>query len=146
MDWIQILQEIAASGIGTVAFALMFHVPKSCYPLAGVAGGAGWLIYRLVQNGTDSSVLAAFFGALAVVILSRISAVFRKCPVTMFLIPGIFPLVPGMGLYQTAYSIVEENWAAAGETGLAAVQFAGAIVGGILLGFELPQKWFRRKR
>ena len=56
MDWIQILQEIVASGIGTVAFALMFHVPKSCYPLAGVAGGAGWLIYRLVQNGTDSSV------------------------------------------------------------------------------------------
>ena len=62
----------------------------------------------------------------------------------MFLIPGIFPLVPGMSLYQTAQALVSSDWNLAGSKGITTIKFAVAIVGGILLGFELPQKWFRK--
>ena len=61
---------------------------------------------------------------------------------TMFLIPGIFPLVPGMGIYQTAQALVGSNWDLAAAKGLTSIKFAVAIVGGILLGFEIPQRCF----
>ena len=60
----------------------------------------------------------------------------------MFLIPGIFPLAPGMGIYQTAQALVGSDWDLAASKGLTSIKFAVAIVGGILLGFEIPQRWF----
>ena len=52
--------------------------------------------------------LASFFGTLAVVLISRILTVRMKCPITIFLISGIIPLVPGAGVYFTAYYLVTE--------------------------------------
>ena len=60
----------------------------------------------------------------------------------MFLIPGIFPLVPGMGIYQPAQALVGSDWDLAASKGLTSIKFAVAIVGGVLLGFEIPQRWF----
>ena len=56
--------------------------------------------------------------------------------------PGIFPLVPGMGIYQTAQALVGSDWDLAASKGLTSIKFAVAIVGGILLGFEIPQRCF----
>ena len=120
----------------------MFHVPKQYYLCGGVAGAAGWLVYRALELNVNSLMGPVFAGAFTVVFLSRIFAVRKKCPVTMFLIPGIFPLVPGMGIYQTAQALVGSDWDLAASKGLTSIKFAVAIVGGILLGFEIPQRWF----
>lgn len=140
----KVIGEVLAAGIGTVAFALMFQVPGAYYFLGGIAGGIGWLVYRVLSLQVDSVMGPMVAGAFAVVFLSRVFAVRKRCPVTMFLIPGIFPLVPGMSLYQTAQALVSGDWDLAGSKGLTTIKFAVAIVGGILLGFELPQKWFRK--
>ena len=66
------------------------------------------------------------------------------CPVTIFLIAGIFPLVPGAGVYWTAYYIVTDQLRLAAETGYTAVKVAVAIVLGIVFIFELPQGLFVR--
>lgn len=55
-----------------------------------------------------------------------------------FLIAGIFPLVPGAGVYWTAYYIVTDQLRLAAETGYTAVKVAVAIVLGIVFIFELP--------
>lgn len=140
----RILSEVLAAAIGTVAFALMFHVPRDYYLCGGIGGGAGWLVYRVLTFRTDSIMGPVLAGAFTVVLLSRIFAVYKKCPVTMFLIPGIFPLVPGMSLYQMAQALVDSDWDKAGQKGLITIKFAVAIVGGMLLGFEIPQKWFAK--
>ena len=61
-----------------------------------------------------------------------------------FLIAGIFPLVPGAGVYWTAYYIVTDQLRLAAETGYTAVKVAVAIVLGIVFIFELPQGLFVR--
>lgn len=38
-----ILQFLAAA-VGTVAFSVLFSVPREHYPLCGFIGGTGWLI------------------------------------------------------------------------------------------------------
>lgn len=70
-------------------------------------------------------------------------AVREKCPVTIFLISGIIPLVPGAGIYWSAFYMVTDQLAEAGEAGFAAVKAAIAIVLGIVCVFELPQGVFR---
>ena len=59
------------------------------------------------------------------------------------MISGIFPLVPGAGVYWTAYYIVTNDVMKAAETGFMALKVAVAIVLGIVFVFQLPQKVFR---
>ena len=132
---------------GTIAFALLFSVPKRYYPWCGAIGAAGWLVYRLALQ-TGNRMLAAFLATVLVIILSRLCAVRERCPVTIFMVSGLFPLVPGVGIYWTIYELVKENMEGAISRGTAALQDAIAIVIGIIVVFELPQKLFsvaRRK-
>ncbi len=134
--------QILAAVMGTIGFSVMFSVPREYYPLCGLVGGVGWLVYCLTlpQTSPEGATLA---GTVLVVLLSRLCAVRRKCPVTLFLIPGIIPLVPGGGVYWTAYYIVTEQMDRAAQTGFEAVKIAVAIVLGIVFVFQVPQKVFR---
>ena len=131
----------AAAAAGTVAFALLFGVPRRFFPYCGIIGGAGWLLYSLLENRL-SAAAATFFAAVLVMLLSRFFAVREKCPVTVFLISGIIPLVPGAGIYWAAYYMVTDQLAEAADAGFAAVKAVAAIVLGIVCIFELPQKLF----
>ena len=75
----------------------------------------------------------------------------EQCPATLFLIPGIFPLVPGAGVYWTSYYIVTDDLTLASDTGFTSLKVAAAIVLGIIFVFEIPQDFFavlagRKKR
>ena len=71
-------------------------------------------------------------------------SVYKRCPVTVFLIAGIFPLVPGGGIYWTAFYVVTNDLERAGARGFLTLKDAVAIVLGILFVFEFPQSWFRK--
>ena len=131
----------AAAAAGTVAFALLFGVPRRFFPYCGIIGGAGWLLYSLLENRL-SAAAATFFAAVLVMLLSRFFAVREKCPVTVFLISGIIPLVPGAGIYWAAYYMATDQLAEASDAGFAAVKAVAAIVLGIVCIFELPQELF----
>lgn len=137
------VSEVFFAGLGTMAFALLFHVPARYYPRCAFTGGAGWLVYLLLKGplGTLAATLAA---TLAVVLISRFSSVQLRCPVTIFLISGIFPLVPGLGIYQTAWALVQGLLEQAALTGFDTAKLAAAMVLAILLGFEVPGSWFAR--
>ena len=87
---------------------------------------------------------ASFLATCVVAFSSRASAIYNKCPVTIFLISGIFPLVPGAGIYWTAYYLVMGQNSECLRAGLTTVKTAFAIVLGIVFVFEIPQTFFRR--
>ena len=93
---------------------------------------AGWAVYLFVSTG-HSVVGAAFFAALTVAAISHVMARLRHCPVTVFLICGIIPLVPGGGIFWTAYYLVTDQLRLAAETGFVALKVTIAIAGGIIL-------------
>lgn len=139
------IKELLAAMVGTIAFSVLFGVPKKRYFACGVIGMLGWLVYRCTAVQFEegfSTILAAF----TVVLFARIEAVRRQCPVTLFLVPGIFPLVPGSGIYLTVYYMVTGQADLASKTGYSAVKCTFAIVLGIVLAFELPQKLFRGRK
>lgn len=87
--------------------------------------------------------LASFVGTLAVVLISRILTVRKKCPITIFLVSGIIPLVPGAGIYYTAYYLVTGQMSLAAVKGLEAVKIAFAIVLGIIFVVSIPRDVFQ---
>ena len=134
--------QVIAAVTGTVGFSVLYSVPRAYYPYCGFIGGAGWFLYcLLIPNCSPPE--ATLLAAILVVLLSRLFAVKERCPVTIFLISGMFPLVPGGGIYWTAYYIVTGEMVLAAEKGFTAVKVAVAIVLAIVFVFQLPQKLFQ---
>lgn len=136
------IKELLAAMAGTVAFSVLFGVPKKQYLACGIIGMIGWLVYSSSAKALGEG-FSVMLSAFIVVLLARMEAVRKQCPATLFLVPGIFPLVPGSGIYLTVYYLVTEQTQLAGKTGYSALKCAFAIVLGIVLALELPQKLFR---
>ena len=131
--------QLVAAFVGTVGFSALFGVPRRFYLYCGLAGMAGWAVYLLVAAG-HSVVGAAFFAALTVAAISHVMARLCRCPVTVFLICGIIPLVPGGGIFWTAYYIVTEQLRMAAPMGFVALKVTIAIAGGIILASGIINK------
>lgn len=135
------IYQLIAAMAGTIAFSVLFGAPSVYYLYCGAIGAAGWGIYCAALDGC-SPAEASLLATMVVIFLSRLAAVRKCCPVTVFLISGIFPLVPGAGVYWTTYYIVTNQLPLALQTGYQAVKCAVAIVLGIVFIFELPQGLF----
>lgn len=133
--------QLPAAFIGTWAFAVLFGVPRKYYLDCGLCGMLGWLLYLLLLNHTSlSPTIVVFFATVLVAVTSLIQSIIRRCPVTVFLISGIFPLVPGAGIFWTSYHLVSNDLYAAIQTGAVAIKATIAIAFGILLVMEINSK------
>ena len=137
-----IILAIVESFLATLAYAVLFNVPKQYYTTCGITGLSGWIVYLAMCQVTTVA-LASFVGTLAVVLISRIFTVRKKCPITIFLVSGIIPLVPGAGIYYTAYYLVTGQMSLAAVKGLEAVKIAFAIVLGIIFVVSIPRDTFQ---
>lgn len=135
--------ELVPAALGTVAFAVLFAIPKKYYPYCAAIGAAGWLLYRVMTEMAGATVFEGTFLATAlVVLLSRFVSVIERCPATVFVTAGIFPLVPGAGIYWSAYYLVTNQFELAAVNGFSALQTMVGIVLGIVFIFELPYRFF----
>lgn len=126
--------QLPAAFIGTLGFSILFGAPRKYYFECGLTGTLGWAVYLWVLTaGLQHVVGAAFLAALTVAAISSILAIARKCPATVFLICGIIPLVPGGGIFWTAYYLVSDQLHLAANSGFTAIKVTIAIAGGIIL-------------
>ena len=139
-----IIIQFVVSMLATISFAVLFNAPKKEVPFCGLTGAFGWIVYYLITSQEISNVLASLVAAFCLTLLARVLAVARQNPVTVYLLTGIFPLVPGAGIYYTAYDLFTGDSAMSGAKGLETVYIAGAIVFGIIFGFGIPQALFHR--
>lgn len=117
----------------TASLSIPFRVPKKYIPCAGITGALGWWIYLLVLDVHMNKVFANFLATIIVAVCAHIMARILKAPVTMFLIPGVIPLVPGAGMYQIAFAVINNNYADATFYFIETLQLAGSIALGIFI-------------
>ena len=134
--------ELAAqffiAGAGTLSFAVLFGCPRKSLPFCGLVGAVGWFVYELaVLYGADAAA-ASLIAVIPLSLAARICAVLLKTPVTVFLMTGIFPLVPGAGIYYTAYYFIQGNNALALSNGISTFKVAVALAIGITLVLSVP--------
>ena len=132
---------------GTWGFAVLYTVDKEQYLVSGMVGVLGWMVYLAAMRfGQFSAPVSTLFAAVMVCLLSRFAAVPTRCPAQIFIICGIFPLVPGAGLFWFSYYLTAGELDLSSHYGFLAVKVAIAIVLGIILAMELPQRFFSGQR
>jgi len=124
--------------IGTVAFAILFGVQRKYYPIIGLVGMVSWTAYILVYRYTGMTVAGATLIATTVVAFSSYALARRlKCPSTIFLICGNFPLIPGGGIFWTVYYFVSGQMRAGANAGFQAFEITVAIVLAMIIASNL---------
>lgn len=98
-----------ATFLSSLAYSIMVHAPKKYLVWAGISGGVCGGVYLCAVEQGSNVVLATFVSALSAALLAHLFARKLKAPVTIFLIAGILPTVPGNGIYQIMYHLLIGN-------------------------------------
>ncbi|MDW7675961.1 MAG: threonine/serine exporter family protein [Bacillota bacterium] len=114
----------------SLLFGLIFQVPRNTLIACGVTGALGWIGYSLIIT-SQPPLLATLFSAMIIAILGEIFARIYKTPVTIFVIVGFIPLVPGLKAYNTILALTNGEVSTGIELGLQTLFTAGAIAVGI---------------
>ncbi|MBC6695744.1 threonine/serine exporter family protein [Terrisporobacter mayombei] len=133
MTDMSIFMHFIYSFIATIGFAVFLNAPRFTLIPNGFVGGIGWSIYFFFITLTDNEMVANFMAALLVSLMSEILARKLKQPATVFVIPGIILLVPGLGMYKTMLYLVQNDYANAISKGADVLFIGGAISMGVLI-------------
>ena len=130
-----------AAGLGTIAFALMFRVRKRHFVDCGVMGTITWLAYMICIKIWNNEAIAVFVSGFAAVLASRVLAVLRRCPATVFLMTSLIPLLPGISLYRTIYYLLMGNAQISMHFGKLCFLTAFTIAVSIAVVQQIPRNW-----
>ena len=123
----------------TASFAYFFYISRYDIFWTSLFGGLGWLVYVTVLKYLAGPAAGYMAGALCVGLLSEVFAVILKKPATVFIVPGIIPLVPGGGMYETMLMAMWGKMDAAAVTGFNTITAAAAIAVGIAIASSLAR-------
>ena len=118
--------------ICTFGLALLYNLEWRSISFAVLGAAIACLIFELYVKFGQNYFVAALLAAMAAAAFSDITARILKTPTTIFLIPGIVPMVPGGLLFNTMLSILDKNTEKATEYGSRALFIALGITIGIL--------------
>lgn len=144
--WLEIIINITFSYIASIGFALTINVPHRALNLAGISGTVGWMMYWFCFRFGMGRMLSNLLGAFIIGILGLIFARIKKCPVTVFNIPALVPLVPGVPAYQAVRALVDGETFDAETAILKVAIVTCAIALGILLSTMFIEMFYRTKR
>ncbi|MCL2411658.1 MAG: threonine/serine exporter family protein [Treponema sp.] len=108
---------------------LMLFAKLKIAVTGALIGGIVYAVFILFAATTTG----VFMAALTLAALSETAARVLKVPSTLFLIIGVYPLVPGAGIYKTATLILQDNVPQALVTGNKTVAELLFMVAGIAI-------------
>lgn len=129
----KLLSQIIFSFFGTVGFAIYFDIPSNAILVSGLIGTSSWTVHYTILTLLQNKVLGTFLASLFVGISGEYLAIKLKKPATVFITPGIIPLVPGAGMYYTMSYLVEEDFINAAAIGTETLFLAAAISIGLIV-------------
>jgi len=127
------MQNLLLAFLGSFCGGIIFNVRGYKLFYTGLSGVSGWMIYTWLLDFTGHQVISIFAGAIAVGIYSESAARLLKSPSTIFSIPGIFPIVPGIAAYEMIQSLAKDELYTAAVKLVGTLAGAGSIAFGILL-------------
>lgn len=130
-----------ASFVTSAAIAISFRSPRRAIPWIGLCGLAAWTGYDVCLRLGLAEELSVFIGAFSLGILAEVLARRLRQPAILFVMPGLFPLVPGIIAYRGMLLIAREMMQEGGIQVLRALFIAGSLAAGL----AIPPVLFRRR-
>lgn len=139
----QIPLQVVAAFLASACYAVVYHTPRRSIAGAGLAGAFGWLIYLLAQPATGSILIGTFLGAFGAGLFSWWMARIRHTPTTLYALPGVLPLLPGLSIYGGMLALAQ-NRSNDGILQLITAAFlGGAIAAGVALSNSILAQFWR---
>ena len=112
--------QVAGSFMAVLSFGLVLEMPRKYLGWSGL-------------TGTGSMILGAFLSSLSVALMGHLFARIFRAPVSVFLVPGILPLVPGTSIYNSVYYVIRNSREESMYYLVETLQIAGAIALAVFL-------------
>ena len=128
-----LLVHCFAAFVGCIGFTILFNIHGWGSLLCVLAGVLAWLTYLLTLRMGSSDLTAYFFATLVAAAYSEAMARIRKFPAISYLVVGIFPLIPGAGVYYTMNHAVQGRMDQFASQGMHTAAIAGIMAVGILM-------------
>lgn len=119
--------RVIGAFLAVVSFSILLDLPFKQVMYAGCVGAVGWFSYLLVGEVSSSVLTAAFLSSMVVALVSHIFARVLKAPVTIYLVAGILPSVPGASIYRTVFYVIQGVTSLSSYYFVETLQVAGAI-------------------
>ena len=135
--------------VGCAGFTILFNIHGRGAVLCVLCGLLTWAVYEAMTRFCGSELMGYFWGAVFASLYAEIMARVRKCPAICYLVVGIFPLIPGAGVYYTMNYAVQGNMSQFSHQGMHTAAIAGLMAVGILLvstAFRLWSTWLREHK
>lgn len=124
----QVLAVLGAS----IAFAILFNVPKRYLWSAVVSAAIGWITTGLGARYLPGQI-AAFGAALAICLFANLAARVTERPAQLFQLPGMTLLVPGSFGFLSLEAFLRGEIAGGAVKGFEMLLIAGGLVSGVLV-------------
>jgi uncharacterized membrane protein YjjB (DUF3815 family) len=118
--------------VASLAFAIIFSVPRKLVPAAMISGAIAWIVTLLSVRYLPGS-LSAFTAALTVATYANGVARFTSRPAQIFLVPGLVLLVPGSFGFVSLEDFLRGQFLHGAAKGFDMFLTAGAIVTGLVV-------------
>ncbi len=133
MTQMPVLMHFLYALLASVGFSIFLCAPKKVLFFCGFSGAVGWSLYYFLSTRSINDPSANFIATILVAFISEILARKLKQPAIIFIIPGIIPLVPGLGMYNTMLYLVQGYFDEAIAKGADVLLVGGAISLGVLI-------------
>ena len=132
---------VLSAALATVGFSFLWHVSWKHMPFVALTGGVCWLFFLAVYHKMGLGP-AAFFASVGLAFCAFLFSRVKQCPVTVFLVPGIVPIVPGCTLFFSVFDLLRGNYHDAAVLAAQSIIICGAIVLGTALVSVIPNRFF----
>ncbi|MBP3520583.1 MAG: threonine/serine exporter family protein [Oscillospiraceae bacterium] len=136
----QYLFPVFTACVASGGFAVIYNIHGPGILICAFGGGLGWLVY-LLSAPLGNDITQTLCAAIVIAAYSEIMARIRRCPVTGYLLVGIFPLVPGGGVYYTMEHAINGENTLFLDSFLHTLGIAGALAVGVLLVSSFVRMW-----
>ena len=126
------VQNIATI-IACAGFAIIFNIHGFGIGICALGGTITWIVYCIADYFGLDIYASYFFAAVTAAIYAELMARIRKYPAISYLVVGIFPLIPGAGIYYATSFLLQGNREAFVQKALETIGIAGVIAVGILM-------------
>lgn len=140
------LRDFFACVLAVYFYGILMSVPKKPLIYTSLCGAVAYLAYRLVFLLLGHEYLGYFVAVFIVAVSSEILARLCHNPATVFVLPGIIPLVPGVGLYQTMLCLVRSDIDGAVHEGIRAIFVSGIIAVTVAVTNAVARNFFTKPK
>ena len=131
--------------VATALFAITVGSGIKNSVISGVLGGIGYITYLLI-NLHSAEATAVFIATFIICLMAEILARVMKTPSTIFSIPAILPLVPGLMLYKTLLVFGNGDTLGGLEKSIDTLIVAGSLSLAVTIATLLAKLIFKRKK